>query len=764
MSDNLYISVPTWSPSKQWHYTNFSTRDEFRDYVKSLFKEPGLYAFDETSAKFNEHATYFLAKEKVLGKDRGIYCEFQKRSKQFQEYWDSEKEKCRKGVIYLNDKGDSWYLPRFYYHWLNFLQIYNKEKKAFQFPDFRDVQYHMCLYEALAELFDKNSATLKRRQVASSYVQIAKIFNKYIFEEGYVGKIGASDKKFIEGVNGCWRYLNHYKNFTNSKTAWIRQNDPDKVYSWQQRVKTTEDKGDGKVDIYKGTHAIISGITFEKDPIAGVGGATDNFFYEEGGVAPTANITYGYLRDALKEGAVKTGVFSIAGSVGDLKQCEPLKEFITNPTANEIYSVMSTLADDTGQLSETGMFIPVFWGYYPYIDQYGNSLVDAAKAAVDQEYKDCRYGNEAKGIKPMAPHDYQLKISQGPRNIAEAFATRTESMFPLRYTAAQVKRIEDKEYYVKYVDLEREGDHIIDKPSQRQPIEYNSSASAIMKMADKRGCGEMRERPVDGTHESATGSIYVGAIDPVDTGTTTSSASLACIVIYKLPVEVVKTVDGEKTIHLEGDYVVYKHWFRYDDIDDTNEVLSTACEFYNARVMCENNKDSFIQYMRYKKRQKYLAGSKEMVFDKDIEDKQTHGREFGVYMTDKLWSKLLDYAINFLSQKLGTIKRAEGDEKKEKIVYGVERIGPFIGIIREMQAYNEKGNFDQVKCFGILIGFIRSQEATRGGVPQRVERTQAELDKAKELYELLKHRDMFNNMGRNRSYNKVKRSDFRNMH
>ncbi len=757
-----YISIPSWSPSKDWHYTTFETREEFREWLKPLFKEPGLYKFDEVSLKFNEYARIFQAKEKILGKGKGIYCEFQDGTKPFIQFWDTEKEKCRKGVIFCNDKGDIWYLPRFYYHWLNFLQIYVKQKKQMDFPSVRDVQYHASLYELLAELYDVNSAWLKARQKASSYIHIAKLFNKYIFEDSFVAKIGASDKKFIEGNNGCWRYLNQYKNFSNSKTAWIRHNDPDKTYSWQQRTKSYKKSKDGKVDLYVGTHAIISGITFEKDPVSGVGGAVDEFFYEEGGVAPTADETYGYIKSAIKEGAVKTGIFTISGSVGKLSQCEPLKEMVLNPRGNEIFAVTTNLLDETGREGESALFIPEFWGMEPYIDHYGNSMVKEAKSYLDAYYKECKNGNPEKNMKPMNPGDYQLLLSQGPRNIAEAFAARSESLFPLKYTAAQVQRIEDKEYSLRYVDLERAEDGSVKEVhTDRRPIEYNVSVSAMRSLPDKRGCCVIHEKPIP----DAPWMTYLAAIDPVEKGNTESSESMACVYIYKMPIEVIKTVDGDRTIQLEGGKLVFEWVGRYDDVDDTNEMLSMAVEYYNAWTMCEINKSTWVQHMRYRKRQRYLAKKTDMVFDKDIDIRQSSTHEYGVFMTDKLWKDLMEYMINFLSEKPLPVNRDIGVEKKNKIIYGVERI-PFIGLLKEMQAYNpDKGNYDRLKAFGVLIGFVKSQEAKRGGIQQRIERTDADIQRSKDIYEQLKHRNPFHNVGMGRSYQqKVVKNPFRNIH
>ncbi len=112
-----FIDIPTWD-NGSWITTSFNTREEYTDFVLSIFKEPGQYNFDNTSFLFNEQARLF--------NKNGVYCTSPQGSKDYRIYWDHEKNKCRYGAIYKN-AGNTWYLPRDYYMWLNFLPIFNKE-------------------------------------------------------------------------------------------------------------------------------------------------------------------------------------------------------------------------------------------------------------------------------------------------------------------------------------------------------------------------------------------------------------------------------------------------------------------------------------------------------------------------------------------------------------------------------------------------------------------------------------------------------------
>ncbi len=362
--------IPTYK-NRKWTETTFESDLQFREYLESILKEPGKYNFTNIAWEFNNEAKVFNT--------QGFYCNKPFRSKDFVAYWEDQKNKCRTGVIYI-DGDNEWYLTRDYYMWLNFLPIFDKEEKKYGFAKVRDAQYHMALYELIAELNNQHSAILKKRQIASSYFHMAKIINQYWFEEGSICKIGASLKDYIND-KGSWKFLEEYKTFLNEHTAWYRPSNPEKVLLWQQQIEV-------KVNNRKtsrGLKSKIQGASFEKNATTGVGGPCTYFFHEEAGIAPKMMETYEYLRPAMSSGMVTTGMFIAAGSVGDLEQCNPLKDMILNPTANDIYAVETDLMDADGTIGMAGLFIPEQWSMPPYIYRYGNSQIDESIHAIKLE-------------------------------------------------------------------------------------------------------------------------------------------------------------------------------------------------------------------------------------------------------------------------------------------------------------------------------------------------------------------------------------------
>jgi len=705
LETNIFIEVPTYE-NNNWTVTTFYSREEFRDFLLSIFKEPGEYNFDESSLVFNAEARKF--------QKQGYYCAAPVKSKDFITYWDDQKAKCRKGVIVKSENG-TWYISRDYYMWLNFLPIYDKEEKRFDFAKVRDAQYHMALYEHLAELHWRHAIILKKRQIASSYFHMAKLINQWVFEEGSILKIGASLKDYIN-EKGSWKFLNEYRNFLNEHTAWYRPAEPDKVGAWNQQIKVRVNNR----DTYRGLKSTINLYSFEKDPTHGVGGPVTYFFHEEAGIAPKMNDTYGFMKPALKSGHIITGQFIAAGSVGDLDQCEPMKEYVYHPEENGFYGVESNLVDKDGTIGITGLFIPEQWSMPPYIDQYGNSKVKEALEALDKEFEKMK--------KDLDPGAYQLTISQHPRTLEEAFATRKVSVFPPHLVAKQMQRIQDKEYPVEYLELSRNDEgKIIDKPSRKIPImEFPLSK----KTEDKEGVICIYERP---SKDPQFGTYYA-SVDPVSEGKTTTSDSLCSIYVYKNPVEVIKdSGNGSVESSIERDGIVASWCGRFDDLTKTHERLEILIEWYNAWTIVENNVALFIQYMISKRKQRYLVPKDMILFLKDIGANRNVFQEYGWKNVGTLFKgNILSYGIEYTQEELDHETKENGDIVKT--IYGIERI-PDIMLLREMQAYRDGLNVDRLVAFCSLIAFAKVQQSNRG-FSKRIEVTKENLDNSQKFSKL----------------------------
>lgn len=729
----IFNNIPTWDNGK-WIVTDFESREKFYDFILNLFKEPGKYNFNKTSILFNEQGELFRKNK--------VYCTAPFKSKDFVNYWDDQKLKCRKGIIFKSEN-NTWFITRDYYMWLNFLPIFDKEQQKFDFAKIRDAQYHMALYELIAELNYKHVAILKKRQIASSYFHISKLLNQLWFEEGVTLKMGASLKDYIN-EKGSWKFLAEYAAFLNQHTAWYRPMNPDKILMWQQKIEVR--KGDRKTE--SGLKGTMQGMSFEKDPTNGVGGPVKYFFHEEAGIAPKMDQTYEYMRPAMRSGLTTTGMFIAAGSVGDLSQCNPLRDMILNPVSKDIQAIETNLIDNKGTFGLSGLFIPEQWSMPPFIDSYGNSLVNEALEALDEQFE--------KWKKELSPEDYQLRISQHPRNIKEAFDHRSISVFPTHLISAQIRRIEEKEYAYEFLDIntDSEGKVSVTTSNKRPIIEFPISK----KTEDKTGVLVVWERPI----ADPTFGQYYASIDPVSEGKTTTSESLCSIYIMKAPVEVTKVTGAETETYIESDKIVAAWCGRFDDINKTHQRLELIIEWYNAWTLIENNISLFIQYMISRKKQRYLVPKNQIMFLKDIGSNANVFQEYGWKNTGTLFkAHLLSYTIEYTKEELDVETKTDGTIVRTK--YGIERI-PDPMLLKEMQEYTDGVNVDRLVSFAALVAFMRIQQSNRGYSKRVIMDDAAKnLHKSENLFKL--NKNPFRHVGGNKlpSRSNNKRSPFNNI-
>jgi hypothetical protein len=228
----------------------------------------------------------------------------------------------------------------------------------------------------------------------------------------------------------------------------------------------------------------------------------------------------------------------------------------------------------------------------------------------------------------------------------------------------------------------------------------------------------------------------------------------------KRPVEQKK--DVKVTSHIEGGKIVAYWCGRFDDPNETNEYISRLIEYYNARALCENNKPGFINYMRSKKRQKYLVFKDEMIFDKELDMKLSGNERYGVTMTPRLWKVLLEYAVNSLSEVMHEEKDQEGNVTK--IHYGVERITDPM-ILKEMQVYQQGMNADRLISYALLIAYVKILQAA-GRMRKKLERSNDKLENPSKMVRFKgEDRPLFQNIGRSGNGNMMRanRNPFKNI-
>lgn len=690
--------IPTYDATlKQWSETSFNEQQEFGDFLRNVcFKEPGEYELDESCKDFTLANRHFL--------EHGVYTLYSRGTSEYNDFWDFEEKKCRLGVIWKNNN-KTWYLTRDYYFLLNYCPILNKEKGNIEaFMSIRDVQLHMMLYEKIAECFHLHSCILKRRQMAYSNCHAAKSLNFVWFENKKTIKWFASDDAYLNNVNGSWKMLDAFRNHLNANTDWIRVFTPAEYPEMQQKEKFQIRKGQWAT---KGNESTLVAKTLKRDVTSGVGGAAYWVWHEEGGVAPKADDTLQYLNPALESGLEKSGSFHIGGSVGDLEDCKPLKDFLLKPEIYEMYAVPTKWYDKSKIEKQCGLFIPAQYGMPQAVDEFGNSLVEKALQLLEQAEEQWKL---------LPPEQYILRKSQNPKNIQEAFAWRKTSFFNVQRVERRQKAIElliesGKLNFSKGLLYENnEGEiklkRLEDFPDYDRPVEIGYPVDP--KIIDKRGCVTIFETPEDEPN------LYYAGVDSVEVGATETSDSLFSMHIYKRGHKrVIIKSNGEKSIeHVRGK-IVASYRGRFNNPDDHNEQGLFLLRMYRALAACERNKPNFINYCRRKNYGHLIARKSQMPFDKDLDVTGGKNDEFGIWndSAGKLLNIMKNTTYEYLDADIDTIHEKSSDNEIGKIVKtirGYDLVDDYI-YLEEIKLWNQDDNFDAFisGALALILGISR---------------------------------------------------------
>jgi len=706
-------NIPTYDYDKrEWTTTSFNNQIEFGKFlVEQCFKVPGKYNFHKDRiSKWNEAGRYWTKHKR--------YIHYAEGTPEYYDFWDDQELKSRLGVLWK--QGDEWwYTTRDYYFLINFCPIVNKEKGYLEtFADVRDGQYHMMLYEKIAECYHLHSCVLKRRQFLYSFCHVAKTINYLWFENRKRLKWFASDDSFIDDVNGSWSILNQYKTHLNNHTDWYRGFSPDRGGEIQQRQQV---KFNNRWE-WEGNESSVVAKTLKRDPKLGVGGPTYWAWYEEGGIAPTADITLQFMEPALRSGLERVGSFCIGGSVGDLDECKPLENFIKDPGKYGFFAVPTDLFDDTGIEHQCGLFIPAQYGMPEATDEHGNSLPELAlellNKAENEGFKAGEYGKavDEPAWKELPTEQYILRKSQNPKTIKEAFAWRKVAFF-------NVLRIERRQKAIKllmenhqltpekgllYEDQNGEIKlkKLSDFPDYDRPVEVEFPVNP--KMPDKRGCVTIFERPIDESN------LYFAGVDSVEVGITETSNSIFSVHIYKRGHKkiTIKPNGDQVTEHVRGK-IVATYRGRFTNPEDHNEQGLLLLRMYKALAACERNKPNFITYCRRKNYGNLIARKSQLPFDKDLDVTGGKNDEFGIWSDSA--GKLLNIMKNTLFEygdaEVDTIHEKTNDDsigKVVKTIRGYDLIDDY-WLLEELKLWNPEDNFDAFisAALALILGISR---------------------------------------------------------
>ena len=691
-------------------YLTFDNQEKFIIYLYSRFKIPGEYNLKNTH-RWKDAGNAYANSVTRPNFEGGQYTPYIKGTHKYKQYWRNEREKVLNGYIV-----DDQYIPPFYYWYLNFCPIYNDVIKKKCLGDVWDSDLWFFQYIMLCMLQGKHAAVVKARQRGYSFKIMALLYWCYSWHEGSVNTIGAYKEEY---TLKSWRFLEFYRKHLNANTYWRRGPVVPKSLEWYERTQLV----DGS---YHGLDSKLSATTFKVSPENGVGGSQTIFFYEEAGIAPKLLETVGYVRPALEKGSKTTGIIILSGSVGDLEDCQDLKEVFYRPDSHNFLSI-DNIWDKKSGYTKCGLFVSEAYNLAGFIDNEGNSLISEALEFIKKN-------NEK--VKSIKRKDLaQLDISQKPTSPEEAFDQRKISEFPIEELQRQQERIniKDEKNLWKYKPLKctlyEDDNGKIQVNTRNLPDEHKYPI--IPTWEDKRGVVTIYQPP----EQQPKFHTYFAGVDTVEVDETTTSESVMSVDIYQRMVKVrYKDVDGKIRTRVEGGKIVATYRGRYTPIEKSNEQAWFLIKMYNALAYVERSKPNFINYMKRNGRaEMFLAKESDVQISKDLNlenygSKSNYG--FIISATNNMMRILKSTVKEYFATEFDRIEDSSG--QVTKLITGIDKTDDY-WLLEEYIQYNDKsGNYDRVisHAAALTLGKVYENEF---GIPTINEVKEDEVRKQEKI-------------------------------
>lgn len=290
-----------------------------------------------------------------------------------------------------------------------------------------------------------------------------------------------------------------------------------------------------------------------------------------------------------------------------------------------------------------------------------------------------------------------------PEKVDDIFLNAGDNMFTIEPCKMQKARLIANGMTGSYVDLFHDGEKISHKFSDKLPV-----AEFPCKQ------GENKDAPViiyEFPVENPPYGLYVAGVDPYRQGKSKYSDSLGAVYIYKR----MHKINSEKYQNV----FVASYVARPEDKDVWENQARLLCKYYNARVLCENDEISFIEYMKAKGDAHLLVKMGEVTWLKEINPNTTVSREYGIHRSSE---KNVNYLHASLKKYLEEVVYKEEDETGSVIkeITGVTRVFDPL-LLEEIIQFNEDDNFDRIVAAELAIAQAAIMDPIMGSVGQDVD-------------------------------------------
>lgn len=319
--------------------------------------------------------------------------------------------------------------------------------------------------------------------------------------------------------------------------------------------------------------------------------------------------------------------------------------------------------ENKGQI---GLFIPAWMTLSEFRDELGNinkelamkKLLKEREVAANAKTKDALYS--LLQMKPLVP--------------SEAFLVLEGNIFPIGELKEHLAYLETNE---KFKDLGNNGWMYRDDAGKayfKVDLTLTPATYPTKESVDPKSAVVIWEEPISNPPYGA----YIIGVDPYDQDKAENSVSYGSCFVYK------RFISSDQTYHIP----VAEYTGRPDFADDFYEQVRRLAEYYNAKVLFENQNTGIKKYFETK-RCNYLLHTQPNII-KSISPSSNVNRQYGIHMSKPIKDELEIMTRDWLKTEL------------EPGVMQLTKICS-IPLLKELIAYDGERNTDRVIAFMLTI-------------------------------------------------------------
>jgi hypothetical protein len=539
----------------------------------------------------------------------------------------------------------------------------------------------------------KNHLWLKPRGVGASWkAAVIPNYNQFFKSNSRTFLVAHEEKYLVE--DGLFDKYKFQRNFMNTNASGFRRAfsimaNKDMHYrasSWEQ------DQFGERIE--KGKKSDVYGVTINNKP-DNIRGKRGDILYEEFGSFPGASKTWEVAQQSVEQDGVVFGTqtgFGTGGDEGD--GIMGLEMMFRDPKTYNLLEFTDTYGDIYKD-EPSGYFTPAYKSL-SFIDKDGNTNIKEAK-----EFFDARRQIKENANDPKALEGYK---SEKPYNGEEALSSGTGNIFPTDLLKLRIKTLlKTKEHltHVNYGTFDTTNDgHVYHKVSKLNERTYE-------------------KYPVN--PKDANTKIVAILHNPYSTGKTASNRPIVPPNMYRICVDTYRfdattgdsigsffVIENPNNITAyKGDRIVAWYHGRPETLDDFNEIIFAAAQYYNAKVAIENDEPGdIISYAkRHKHLLKYLEEEFELGFSVQLKTSSLSKRKFGMAMSSGKDNLRISYGNSYINEWLKRKRFVDLETGKEYI--NIDYIYS-IGLLEELARYKDKLNTDRVSA--LRVGVYHEKE------------------------------------------------------